>query len=84
MTEQIEFCSRDLERAWESNLRSPVCWTAEQLPAAALAELEQRSAAIPGRFMPALEAASAGRPSGWQSRPLTGVETGNVLGRNPR
>jgi ubiquinone/menaquinone biosynthesis C-methylase UbiE len=46
VTEELEFSRRDLDRAWESNLRSAAHEAVRQLPADALAELEQRYRAL--------------------------------------
>jgi hypothetical protein len=46
VTEELEFSRRDLDRAWESNLRSTGYQAVRELPADALAELEQRYRAL--------------------------------------
>jgi SAM-dependent methyltransferase len=46
VTEELEFSSRDLDRAWESNLRSAAHEAVRALPADTLAELEQRYRAL--------------------------------------
>jgi ubiquinone/menaquinone biosynthesis C-methylase UbiE len=46
VTEEQEFSRRDIAKAWESNLRAPGHAAARQLPAEALAELEQRYFAL--------------------------------------
>ncbi len=46
VTEDLELTSRDLDRAWESNLRSAAHEAVRALPADTLAELEQRYRAL--------------------------------------
>jgi ubiquinone/menaquinone biosynthesis C-methylase UbiE len=46
VTEELEFSRRDLDRAWESNLRSAAHQAVRELPADVLTELEQRYTAM--------------------------------------
>ncbi len=46
VTEPIQFSIRDIERAWESNLRSPAHKAVRDLPGELLLDLQQRYQAL--------------------------------------
>ena len=63
VTEELEFSRRDLDRACESNLRSAAHEAVRELPADALAELEQRYRGL-------IAAEMAADPARWLRSPM--------------